>query len=72
MKKDTRIKNYRKDQFDAYKQRSWFYLPHKVKPFVLTTEELATIYHFPGGVAQTPTFGRIPSRKGEAPVDLPV
>ncbi len=70
-------KNYfinrdRKDQFEAYKHRSWFYLPHKIKPFVLTTEELATIYHFPGGVSQTPTFGRIPSRKGEAPVDLPV
>ncbi len=66
------ISGDRKKQFDAYKHRSWFYLPHKVKPFVLTTEELATIFHFPGGVAQTPTFGRIPSRKGEAPIDLPV
>lgn len=58
--------------FNAYKQRSWFHLPRKLKPFVLTTEELATIYHFPGGVAQTPTFGRIPSRKSEAPINLPV
>ncbi len=66
------IQRDRKYQFDAYKQRSWFYLPVKLKPFVLTAEELATIFHFPGGVAQTPTFGRIPSRKGEAPVDLPV
>ncbi|MBI5078382.1 MAG: hypothetical protein HZB11_03420 [Candidatus Yonathbacteria bacterium] len=58
--------------FEAYKQRSWFHLPRKLKPFVLTTEELATIYHFPGGVAQTPTFGRIPSRKSEAPINLPI
>jgi hypothetical protein len=69
---NIRLTHHRKEQFDAYKQRSWFYLPRKLKPFVLTIEELATIYHFPGGVAQTPTFGRIPSRKGEAPIDLPV
>lgn len=62
----------REEMFEAYKYRSWFHLPRKLKPFVLTTEELATIYHFPGGVAQTPTFGRIPSRKSEAPVNLPI
>jgi hypothetical protein len=74
-----RITKKRREQFEAYKHRSWFYgansLLHgdeKEKPFVLTTEELATIFHFPGGVAQTPTFGRIPSRKAEAPLDLPV
>jgi len=67
-----RLTHHRKEQFEAYKYRSWFYLPRKMKPFVLTIEELATLYHFPGGVAQTPTFGRIPSRKGEAPVNLPV
>ncbi len=69
--KDARIIKKRKSQLDAYKHRSWFYLPHKIKPFVMTTEEIATIFHFPGGVAQTPTFGRIPSRKSEAPVNLP-
>lgn len=68
----TRLTWKKIKMFDAYKQRSWFHLPRKLKPFVLTTEELATIYHFPGGVAQTPTFGRIPSRKSEAPVNLPI
>ncbi|MEK7538295.1 MAG: hypothetical protein AAB552_00495 [Patescibacteria group bacterium] len=74
-----RITKKRKEQFEAYKHRSWFYGGHsllhgdeKEKPFVLTTEELATIFHFPGGVAQTPTFGRIPSRKAEAPINLPI
>lgn len=58
--------------FDAYVRRSWFYPPYKKKPFVLNTEELATIYHFPGGVSETPTFTRIESRKGEPPANLPV
>ena len=58
--------------FDAYVRRSWFYAPHKKKPFVLNTEELATIYHFPGGVSETPTFNRIESRKGEPPANLPI
>ena len=69
---DIRWTMKREEMFDAYKHRGWFHVPHKKKPFVLTTEELATIYHFPGGVAQTPTFGRIPSRKSEAPINLPV
>lgn len=41
-------------------------------PCVLTTEELATIYHFPGKVAGTPTLSRIPSKRSEAPSNLPV
>ncbi|MFZ2303282.1 MAG: hypothetical protein WAV98_00645 [Minisyncoccia bacterium] len=68
----TRLTRKKMEMFEAYKQRAWFHAPHKIKPFVLTTEEIATIYHFPGGVAQTPTFGRIPSRKSEAPVNLPI
>ncbi|MBI5798877.1 MAG: hypothetical protein HZB10_03020 [Candidatus Yonathbacteria bacterium] len=70
--KEIRLDWKRKKLFEAYKHRAWFHTPRKLKPFVLTSEELATIYHFPGGVAQTPTFGRIPSRKSEAPVNLPV
>jgi len=56
---------------DAYKRRMYFYIEHRSPHFVLNTEELATIYHFPGGVSATPTFGRVESRKAEAPVNLP-
>ena len=38
---------------------------------VLTTEELATIYHFPGKVATTPSLARLPSKRAEAPSNLP-
>jgi hypothetical protein len=58
--------------FDAFRRRSWFHSPYKQPHFVLNTEELATMYHMPGGVAETPTFRRIESRKAEPPVGLPV
>ena len=70
--KDIRTTGLKKTIFDAYKRRSFFYLPHKKKPFVLNTEELATIFHFPGSVAETPTFGRIVSKKAEPPANLPI
>jgi hypothetical protein len=40
--------------------------------FILNTEELATLYHFPGQVAATPSFKRISSTKAEAPTNLPI
>jgi len=69
-------KKYRLSQmkwklFDAYRRRSWFLPPYERKPFVLNTEELATMYHFPGKVATTPTFERIESKKAEPPRNLP-
>jgi len=67
-----REKEMKQMLFNAYKRRSYFYPPRKCKPFVLNVEELATIYHFPGQVAETPTFGRIESRKGEPPSNLPI
>ncbi|MDB5194259.1 MAG: hypothetical protein JWN50_273 [Parcubacteria group bacterium] len=61
---------------EAYKRRSFFHPPFKNfhgKPFILTTEELATLWHFPSGlVAATPTLTRIPSKKAEAPSNLPI
>jgi hypothetical protein len=69
---DIRLNKKKKKIFDAYARRSYFYAPYKKKPFVLNTEELATVYHFPGGVAETPTFTRIESRKGEPPANLPI
>lgn len=39
---------------------------------VLGTEELATIFHFPGSVAQTSALGRIEAQKAEPPANLPI
>ncbi len=72
------------EMFDAYRHRSYFELPHKKKwvrpalktverkPIVLNSEGLASIYHFPGGVAETPTFARMTAKKSEPPQNLPL
>jgi len=70
--KNIRLQGLKSTMFNAYKHRSYFYIPYRRKPFVLNTEELATVYHFPGGVAETPTFGRIDSRKAGPPPNLPI
>jgi len=57
---------------EAYKRRCFFYDPFPGEPIVLNTEELATMYHFPGQVAITPGLARVPSKKGEAPSNLPI
>ncbi len=67
-----RVQGLKQNLFNAYKRREYFYPKGKFKPFVLNSEELATIYHFPGMVAETPTFGRIESRRGEPPTNLPI
>mgnify|MGYP001612444972 CR=1 FL=1 len=60
---------------NAYKRRAFFGYPHHHlfgKPYILTTEEVATIFHIPGSVATTPTLSRAPSKKAEAPANLPI
>lgn len=57
---------------DAYRRRSWFHPPYKTPHYVMTTEELATIFHFPSRGIQAPGLDRIPARKFEAPPNLPV
>jgi len=65
------LKN-KKAMLDAFRKRGYFYQPYSGKPFVLNTEELATIFHFPGKVAETPSFARIESKKGKPPTTLPI
>jgi hypothetical protein len=73
---NKKIREYKLEMFHAYKLRSFFQHPYKnyrATPFVLTTEELATIFHFPSGlVSQTPTLRRVGSKKSEAPSNLPI
>lgn len=59
---------------DAFKARGWFYPPYNdVTPHsVLTSEELATVYHFPSRSIQAPGLDRIAARKTEAPPNLPI
>lgn len=72
---DRKKNRNQREILEAYKRRSFFNLPFRHdhgKPYILTVEEIATIYHFPGAVAATPTLSRVPSRRAEAPSNLPV
>lgn len=40
--------------------------------FILNTEELATIYHYPIIVVEAPTMRRVEAKKAEPPVSLPI
>lgn len=73
------MKNWRK----AYKQWLFYKYYRARKPFtdsqylrskwiVLNTEELATIYHYPGSTAKAPSMPRIEARRSEPPSTLPV
>ena len=67
--KETKLK---KKIYNYYRLRSYFYEPAERTPFVLSSEELATLFHFPGRVSETPSFKRIESKKSEPPVNLPM
>ena len=69
--------HYSRQALDMYKRRSYFFPPYThihghIKPLIMSSESLATIYHFPGAVVATPTLMRVPSKKGEAPANIPV
>lgn len=48
-----------------------FFPSNKPEIFVMSTEELATIFHFPGLVSSAPTFQRIESKIAKPPSNLP-
>lgn len=82
-----RILGKKKNILDDYRARAHFYGTFDIgtigtyfthpsasggKQFVLSTEELATLFHLPGRVVETPTFGRLEATKAEPPGNLPM
>lgn len=60
--------NYRKRKiYRRYRDRD----PDGIK-FVLSTSELATLYHFPDMGVKAPSFSRVGAKTGTAPYNLPV
>lgn len=74
--------NKRKDRFrhqmiEAYRRRQFFHEPFseglpKDDIMVMSTEELATIFHIPSQAVTTPSLERIQSATSEAPSNLPI
>ncbi len=57
--------------FDFPAPLKWFFPSNPPNVFVLNTEELATIFHFPGLVSESPSFKRIDSKTAKPPSNLP-
>jgi hypothetical protein len=68
----VRLNIMKESLYFHYKNRAYFYVPYDQKPAFLTSEEIATLWHIPSAVVQTPGLNRVPSRRAEAPVNLPV
>lgn len=59
--------------FQRYIHRVSPFFPAPGGTFILSTEELASLFHFPGrSVAPAPAVPRVEAKKGEAPPGLPV
>lgn len=56
---------------DAYRRRSYFHEPYSLTYNVMSTEELATLFHIPSSGVTTPSLPRIQSSTAEAPSNLP-
>jgi len=67
----------RRGLVEAYRRRQFFYNPFyrgslsTKKIMVMSTEELATIYHVPTAAVESPGLARIKSTTGQAPENLP-
>ena len=72
-----RVKNkYRRKLVELFRRRQFFYDPFGYgvpsdKSMVMSTEELATVFHIPSRGVETPGLVRIQSATGEAPPNLP-
>lgn len=63
----------RRELVDAYRRRQYFHAPYAYDDYmVMSTEELATLYHIPSRAVSAPSLDRISSATSEAPPNLPI
>jgi len=64
---------FRREIVEAYRRRQYFHVPFAMHDqMVMSTEELATLYHVPSSSIATPSLRRIQSTTSDAPSDLPI
>jgi len=71
-KKKKQLMALKKQELKEYRRRVYSPKSGGDDYKIFTSEELATMFHLPGTVALTPTIDRVPSKRGEAPSNLPV
>ena len=57
---------------EFYRRRAFFHPPYVGADNVMSTEELATLFHIPSSSVTTPSLPRIQSTTSEAPGNLPI
>ncbi len=63
---------FRRHIVEAYRRRQYFHDPFVMtNPMVMSTEELATIFHIPSQSVEAPGLERIASATSDAPANLP-
>ncbi len=79
---DRMLLEYREREFFHPPMRHKIHLPWPISPFIfpnffhhhtmiMNTEELATLWHFPGQILKVPTLERIESKEASPPTNLP-
>ncbi len=68
---DFRWRLHHRRFFDAYRRRSYFYVPWVTPYMMMSTETIATIWHPPSTAIPSPGLQRIPAKKAEPPANLP-
>ena len=77
----TRVESWKQQMFYEYVNRMWFHLKGGNSFFarkdprtqtVLTTEEIATLWHLPATTSQAPSISRVDSITAQAPGNLPI
>ncbi|PIR83248.1 hypothetical protein COU19_01500 [Candidatus Kaiserbacteria bacterium CG10_big_fil_rev_8_21_14_0_10_56_12] len=74
---EKRKNRFRRELVEAYRRRAYFYDPFyegdlpREKVMVMSSEELATVFHIPSLSTQAPGLERMASATGEAPANLP-
>lgn len=63
---------WKQEEIESYKRRSYIPRGPGDTGMILTTEELATVFHLPGSVVLSPNVQRIGSARSEAPSNLPI
>lgn len=71
-KKKAALKKLKKQELKEYRRRVYYPKSGSDEPKIFTSEELASVWHLPGQVALTPTLDRVPSKRSEAPSNLPI
>lgn len=70
--KGTLRQHLMEEAVEFARRRAYFHYPYRGSWMVMSTEEIASLYHVPSSTITTPSLPRIQSTTTEAPANLPI